>query len=103
MRVGTDFIFAFLYASIRAGPCLQVIRALQRPQRRGRTYWMTLIKPIRVTFTGADPSCSVDALIGLLEEAPGLELAFLYSETRQGSGRYPPAAWIRETARTIEQ
>ena len=64
---------------------------------------MTLIKPIRVTFTGADPSCSVDALIGLLEEAPGLELAFLYSETRQGRGRYPPAAWIRETARTIEQ
>jgi hypothetical protein len=64
---------------------------------------MTLTKPIRVTFTGADPSCSVDALIGLLEEAPGLELAFLYSETRQGSGRYPPAAWIRETVETIEQ
>ena len=64
---------------------------------------MTLIKPTRVTFTGADPSCSVDALIGLLEEASGLELAFLYSETRQGSGRYPPAAWIRETVETIEQ
>jgi hypothetical protein len=64
---------------------------------------MTLIKPVRVTFTGADPSCSVDALLGLLEDAPGLELAFLYSETRQGSGRYPPARWIRETVTTIEQ
>ncbi len=64
---------------------------------------MTLIKPVRVTFTGADPSCSVDALLGLLENAPGLELAFLYSETRQGSGRYPPARWIRETVTTIEQ
>jgi hypothetical protein len=64
---------------------------------------MTLIKPTRITLTGADPSCSVDALIGLLEEAPGLELAFLYSEARQGSGRYPPAGWIRETVETIEQ
>ncbi len=64
---------------------------------------MTLIKPSRVTFTGADPSCSVDALIGLLEGAPGLELAFLYSETRQGSGRYPPAGWVRKTVETIEQ
>ncbi len=64
---------------------------------------MTLFKPARVTFTGADPSCSVNALLGLLEDAPGLELALLYSETRQGSGRYPPARWIRETAATIEQ
>ncbi len=67
------------------------------------TRTVTLVKPIRVTFTGADSSCSVDSLIGLLEEAPGLELAFLYSEARQGSGRYPPAAWIRETVETIEQ
>ena len=64
---------------------------------------MTLIKPVRVTFTGADPSCSVDALLDLLENAPGLELAFLYSGTRQGSGRYPPARWIREMVTTIEQ
>ncbi len=64
---------------------------------------MTLMKPARITFTGADPSCSVDDLLGLLAEAPGLELAFLYSETRQGSGRYPPAGWIREMVATIEQ
>jgi hypothetical protein len=64
---------------------------------------MTFPKPTRVTFTGADPSCPVDALLSLLEEAPALELAFLYSETRLGRGRYPPAAWIRETAETIEQ
>jgi len=64
---------------------------------------MTLIKPVRVTFTGADPSCSLDALMGLLEEAPWVELAFLYSESRRGDGRYPLASWIRETVDTIEE
>ncbi len=64
---------------------------------------MTLLKPVRVTFTGADPSCSVDALMGLLEEAPWVELAFLYSASQCGAGRYPPASWIRETVDTIEE
>ncbi len=64
---------------------------------------MTLLKPVRVTFTGADPSCSVDALMGLLEEAPWVELAFLYSASQCGNGRYPPASWIRETVDTIEE
>lgn len=64
---------------------------------------MALLKPVRITFTGADPSCSVDALIELLEETPALELAFLYSESRRGSGRYPSPEWIRETVEIIEQ
>lgn len=64
---------------------------------------MTLLKPVRVTFTGADPTCSVDALMSLLAEAPWVELAFLYSASQNGNGRYPPARWIRETVDTIEE
>lgn len=59
--------------------------------------------PSRITFTGADPSSSADDLIGLLRRDRRLELAFLYSEKRAGSGRYPPAEWIAQTARKIEQ
>ena len=59
-------------------------------------------KPYRITFTGADLGCSVEDLLALISEEPRLELAFLYSEKRQGTGRYPPAAWIKETAERIE-
>lgn len=60
-------------------------------------------KPYRITMTGADPSCFLDDLAGLLEIEPRLELGLLYSETQQGSGRYPPAAWIQETVATLER
>jgi hypothetical protein len=61
------------------------------------------MKPWRITFTGADPSCKVDDLIMLLRRDARLELGLLYSEKRSGSGRYPSAAWIHDTARDIER
>lgn len=59
--------------------------------------------PRRITFTGADPSCTLAELFALLQVDPRIELAFLYSETRAGSGRYPPARWIAETVAEIER
>jgi len=58
--------------------------------------------PSTITFTGADPSCSRVELFSLLEADPRVELGFLYSVSREGIGRYPPFAWIKETVRDIE-
>jgi hypothetical protein len=58
-------------------------------------------QPFRITFTGADPSCAVDDLLALTAADPRVELGLLYSETHAGTGRYPPAAWIRETAERL--
>lgn len=54
--------------------------------------------PSRITFTGIDPSCSRAEIFALLHADPRIELGFLYSLSREGTGRYPPLAWIRETA-----
>lgn len=61
------------------------------------------LKPYRITMTGADPSCRLHELVELLASEPRLELALLYSETQQGTGRYPPAAWIHEVAAASER
>lgn len=62
-----------------------------------------LVRPWRITFTGADPSCTRAELFALLHADSRIELALLYSETKAGSGRYPPARWIAETAAEIER
>ena len=57
--------------------------------------------PSRITFTGVDPSCSRAELFALLDADPRIELGFLYSVSREGTGRYPPFAWIEDSARDI--
>ena len=58
----------------------------------------TMNMPSTITFTGIDPSNTREDLASLLSADPRVELGILYSESRAGSGRYPPPAWIRETA-----
>jgi len=60
-------------------------------------------RPSRITFTGADPTCTLSELLALAQVDRRIEFAFLYSETKAGAGRYPPARWIAETAREIER
>lgn len=58
--------------------------------------------PSKITFTGVDPSCDISEIFALLHADQRIELGFLYSESREGAGRYPPFIWIAETVRQIE-
>jgi hypothetical protein len=61
-------------------------------------------KPHTITFTGIDPSNARAELDALLAADPRIELGILYSENRAGTDpRYPPFAWIEETAHAIAQ
>lgn len=58
--------------------------------------------PTRITFTGVDPSCGITEIFSLLSADHRVELGFLYSLSKEGTGRYPPLTWIEETVRQIE-
>lgn len=50
----------------------------------------------RVTITGADENVTPEQLGVLTDKYPLVEWAILFSQNKQGSGRYPGAAWTSD-------
>jgi hypothetical protein len=60
------------------------------------------MKITRVTITGADDKVSHQALAGLAQEYPWLELGVLHSDRMSGEPRYPSDRWRHGIFRVVE-